>query len=86
MAPLKDSEQKELLSLEEETYEMEGFTRTEMMMMRMLVRDRIADRFRMAQKASESMDIVLLKGCVDELIRLDELASKLTEEAWHEGR
>ena len=37
MAPLKDSEQKELLSLEEETYEMEGFTYSEILMMRQLV-------------------------------------------------
>ena len=57
-----------------------GFTQTEKLMMKQLVTDRVADRFRMAQKAAEGMDIVLLKGCVDELVRLDELAAKLSEE------
>ena len=57
-----------------------GFTQTEKLMMKQLVTDRVADRFRMAQKAAEGMDIVLLKGCVDELVRLDGLAAKLSEE------
>ena len=61
-----------------------GFTQTEKLMMKQLVTDRVADRFRMAQKAAEGMDIVLLKGCVDELVRLDELAAKLGEEDAHE--
>ena len=61
-----------------------GFTQTEKLMMKQLVTDRVADRFRMAQKAAEKMDIVLLKGCVDELVRLDELAAKLDEEDAHE--
>ena len=61
-----------------------GFTQTEKLMMKQLVTDRVADRFRMAQKAAEKMDIVLLKGCVDELVRLDELAAKLGEEDAHE--
>lgn len=59
-----------------------GFTQTEKLMMKQLVTDRVTDRFGMAQKAAERMDIVLLKGCVDELVRLDELAQKLDEEAW----
>ena len=61
-----------------------GFTQTEKLMMKQLVTDRVADRFRMAQKAAEGMDIVLLKGCVDELVRLDELAAKLGEEDAYE--
>lgn len=61
-----------------------GFTQTEKLMMKQLVTDRVADRFRMAQKAAEGMDIVLLKGCVDELVRLDELAAKLGEEDTYE--
>lgn len=80
---LTDEDKRDLLSIEEETYDMEGFNRTEMLMMRQLVGDRVADRFRMAQKAAENMDIVLLKGCVDELVRLDEMAAKLSEETWN---
>lgn len=57
---------------------------TETLMVRQLVSDRVSDRFAMAQKAAEKMDIVLLKGCVDELVRLDELAAKLDEEDAHE--
>ena len=53
------------------------FTRTEMQMMRMLVGDRVQNRFDMAVKASQSFDLQLLKGCVDELIRLDEMAMKI---------
>ena len=75
---LNDEEQRELLTAEEDTYDMEGFTYSEILMMRQLVTDRIENRFAYAQKAAERMDIVLLKGCVDELVRLDELAVKLT--------
>lgn len=74
---LSQKETEELLEMEKGD-PLEGFTRTERLMMRQLVTDRVADRFRMAQKAAEKMDIVLLKGCVDELVRLDELAVKLT--------
>lgn len=74
---LTQKETEELLEMEKGD-PLEGFNRTEMLMMRQLVTDRVADRFRMAQKAAEKMDIVLLKGCVDELVRLDELAVKLT--------
>ena len=71
--------QEELLEIERQGAPVtDGFNRTERLMMRQLVTDRVADRFRMAQKAAEKMDIVLLKGCVDELVRLDELAVKLT--------
>lgn len=80
---LTDEDKRDLLTAEEDTYDMEGFNRTEMLMMRQLVGDRVADRFRMAQKAAENMDIVLLKGCVDELVRLDEMAAKLSEETWN---
>ena len=75
---LNDEEQRELLTAEEDTYDMEGFTYSEILMMRQLVTDRIENRFAYAQKAAERMDIVLLKGCVDELVRLDELAVKLS--------
>lgn len=74
---LTQKETEELLEMETGD-PLEGFTRTERLMLRQLVTDRVADRFRMAQKAAEKMDIVLLKGCVDELVRLDELAVKLT--------
>lgn len=74
---LSQKETEELLEMEKGD-PLEGFNRTERLMMRQLVTDRVADRFRMAQKAAEKMDIVLLKGCVDELVRLDELAVKLT--------
>ena len=74
---LTQKETEELLEMERGD-PLEGFNRTERLMMRQLVTDRVADRFRMAQKAAEKMDIVLLKGCVDELVRLDELAVKLT--------
>ena len=79
---LTPEETKELLEMETGD-PLEGFTRTERLMLRQLVGDRVADRFRMAQKAAESMDIVLLKGCVDELVRLDEMAAKLNTEEWH---
>ena len=82
---LTQKETEELLEMEKGD-PLEGFNRTERLMMRQLVTDRVADRFRMAQKAAEKMDIVLLKGCVDELVRLDELAVKLTEETWNERR
>lgn len=79
--------QEELLEIERQGAPVTvGFNRTERLMMRQLVTDRVADRFRMAQKAAEGMDIVLLKSCVDELVRLDELAVKLTVmEATEEG-
>ena len=76
---LTQKETEELLEIERQGASVtDGFNRTERLMMRQLVTDRVADRFRMAQKAAEGMDIVLLKGCVDELVRLDELAVKLT--------
>lgn len=79
---LTQKETEELLEMETGD-PLEGFTHTEKLMLRQLVGDRVADRFRMAQKAAESMDIVLLKGCVDELVRLDEMAAKLNTEEWH---
>ena len=86
MAPLKDSEQKELLSLEEETYEMEGFTYSEILMMRQLVNDRIENRFTYAEKVASERNIRTLSAVTTELERLETLQGKLTEETWHEGR
>lgn len=85
MAPLKDSEQKELLSLEEETYEMEGFTYSEILMMRQLVNDRIENRFTYAEKVASERNIRTLSAVTTELERLETLQGKLTEETWHEG-
>jgi len=86
MAPLKDSEQKELLSLEEETYEMEGFTYSEILMMRQLVNDRIENRFAYAEKVASERNIRVLGAVTMELERLETLQGKLSEETWHEGR
>lgn len=52
-------------------------TKTEVLLLRQLITDRREDRFRRAQKAAADMDNRLLKGCVEEIERLDELKEKL---------
>ena len=78
-------EQKELLSLEEETYEMEGFTYSEILMMRQLVNDRIENRFAYAEKVASERNLRTLSAVTMELERLETLQGKLSEETWHEG-
>ena len=64
---------------QEITYSPDNFNKAELKMMRMLARDRIENRFRLAMKAAEQMNLVQLKSIVDELIKLDELALKISE-------
>lgn len=69
-------EQKELDEMLEEE---KPFTPEEETLLRMMTRDRIENRFRMAQKAACEMDLKTLRSVTDELCRLDDLAVKLTE-------
>ena len=55
------------------------FTKSELKLMRMLCRDRIENRFRLAAKAANDLNLVQLKSIVDDLVRLDELALKISE-------
>ena len=64
---------------EEISYSPDNFSKSELKMMRMLARDRIENRFRMAMKAAEQMNLVQLKSVVDELVSLDGLALKISE-------
>lgn len=52
-------------------------TKTEVLLLRQLITDRREDRFRRAEKAASDMDNGVLKGCVDEIERLDALKEKL---------
>ena len=52
-------------------------TKTEVLLLRQLITDRREERFRRAEKAASDMDNRLLKGCVEEIERLDELKEKL---------
>ena len=83
---LNDKEQRELLTAEEDTYDMEGFTYSEILMMRQLVTDRIENRFAYAQKTACEMNVRALSAVTSEIERLEVLRTKLTEETWHEGR
>ena len=64
---------------EEITYPKEGFSKSEIKLMKMLCRDRVESRFRTAAKAANEMNLELLKATVDELVRLDELGEKFME-------
>lgn len=52
-------------------------TKTEVLLLRQLITDRREERFRRAEKAASDMDNGVLKGCVDEIERLDALKEKL---------
>ena len=61
---------------EEISYSPDNFNRSELKLMRMLCRDRVENRFRLAVKAAEKMDLAQLKSVTDELVQLDELGTK----------
>ena len=64
---------------DEISFSPELFTKAELKLMRMLCRDRIENRFRLAAKAANDLNLVQLKDIVDDLVRLDELALKINE-------
>ena len=64
---------------DEISFSPELFTKAELKLMRMLCRDRIENRFRLAAKAANDLNLVQLKNIVDDLVRLDELALKINE-------
>lgn len=64
---------------DEISFSPELFTKAELKLMRMLCRDRIENRFRLAAKAANDLNLVQLKNIVDDLVRLDELALKISE-------
>ena len=80
---LKNEEQRELLTVEENTYDMEGFTYTEIKMIRSLVQDRIENRFQYAAKAASEMNAKILDSTNTEIQRLIALKQKLMEETEH---
>ena len=64
---------------EEISYSSDHFTRKEIKTMRMLCRDRAENRFKMAAKAANEMNLSLLVDVVNELMELDELGTKFME-------
>ena len=64
---------------DEISFSPELFTKAELKLMRMLCRDRIENRFRLAAKAANDLNLVQLMNIVDDLVRLDELALKINE-------
>ena len=52
-------------------------TREDVFFIRQLMNDRIENRFRMAEKASAEMNLKTLKGCVDEIERLENLKERM---------
>lgn len=69
---------------DEAIYDMEGFTYTEIRMIRSLVQDRIENRFQYAAKAASEMNAKILDSTNTEIQRLIALKQKLMEETEHE--
>lgn len=76
--PITDREADTLFD-DEISYDSGNFSKSELKLMRMLCRDRIENRFRLAAKAANDLNLVQLKSIVDELVNLDELALKISE-------
>ena len=55
------------------------FTTEEVLLIRQLISDRIENRFRMAEKASAEMNLKTLKGCTDEIGRLESLKERMRD-------
>ena len=56
----------------------EGLNRTEKLILKTLVTDRIENRFQYAVKCAADMDADLLASCVEEIRRLQEIGRKLS--------
>ena len=55
-------------------------TKTEVLLLRQLITDRVENRFRTAEKAAADMDRKTLRGCVDEIEELEALREKVKNE------
>ena len=55
-------------------------TKTEVLLLRQLITDRMENRFRTAEKASAEMNLKTLRGCADEIDRLEGLKEKLKDD------
>lgn len=64
--------------------DMEGFTYTEIKMIRTLVQDRIENRFQYAAKVASDMNAPTLDAVNSEIQRLVVLKAKLMEETEHD--
>lgn len=78
---MTEREKVEMLTQESEgSYDIQEVTLEEVNLLKRLVSDRIENRFHKAMEASERMDLRLLKGCTDELQRLETLKAKMVFE------